>query len=125
MYQLVYAFALAKAEGYISSLNTFIAATLPECPPSVQHAHVMRWAMGRIDTDGWLWGYLVEAAFFAIRQASQCPAFARLPDPERLVEEPCEGGVWADGASGDDAEVWEADSADGVWEADDADGAGM
>ena len=69
-----------------------------------------------------LWSYLVDATYFAIRQASQCPAFARQPAPERLVEEPCDDGVWADGALGDDAQVWGADDADGVWE---ADGAGM
>ena len=105
------------------------AASLHEHPPSdpaVEHAQVMRWAMSLVDDDRTcrpIWQYLMDAAYFAIDCASQCPAFARLPASERLVAEPRNSDVWADSVTA--AEVWGADDADEACEADDADDAGM
>ena len=74
--------------------------------------------MGLVDADHHcrpIWQYLLDAAYFAIRQASLCPAFTR-PPAVRLVAEPRGDDLWADGASAEGAPAWD-------WEAADADGA--
>ena len=139
VYQLVHAFTLAKADTYISALYSSITAAVRShlrSDDGTGPAHVMRWAMSQwVDADRFsrpLWAYLVDAAYFAIHQASQCPAFTQPPASDRLAEEPCGDDVWADGAlpEADDAlpegaEVWEWGAGDAGEEwAGDADGAG-